>query len=60
LIFFILLNIFLLYVEYLANINKPEPKYRKTGASDQIKKIAGYLLAGLGGASGYVTLKNEY
>jgi hypothetical protein len=62
-IIFILLNIVLLYIEYLDRKynNKYYPdSHLKAGLSPELQKIAKQVIVGVGILSGAITIKNEY
>jgi hypothetical protein len=65
---FIVLNIWLIYNEYLKKRSKikdqSDLKYLQSGSTSnlvpQLKKVTTYFLGGLGALSGYITIKNKY
>jgi hypothetical protein len=58
-ILFILLNLGLLYSEYLDNKNKEKSEYLKCGASGDTKIILNLLILAAGSYSAYITIINE-
>lgn len=62
-ILFLLVNLGLLYSEYLDNINKDNSNYvldpQKNGIGSELKKIGGLFLATASGYSARITIKNE-
>jgi len=62
-IIFIILNICLIYTEYLdrkyTNIKNPE-SHLKSGLTPELQRIAKKVIVGIGLLSGLITIKNEY
>jgi len=63
-ILFILLNIGLIYSEYLdkkqkSTNNSPARSHLQAGISPELRRISGQFLAGIGGAASVIAIKNE-
>ncbi len=60
LILFLLINLGLLYSEYLENKNKDNPNYIKNGIGSELKKIATTFISAASLYSAFITIKNEH